>query len=160
MKRLALSITAALAAIVGVTSLVGNSGAQAPAPPTGTLELVSLDREVSFKFIDNPPRRRENAGDLFMISGRLRDSSDRPTGRFHASFAETQTRQSVAQGAGTFDVGDGQIVVAGVVDDRGRNDRTDTVAIVGGTGAYTAARGTLVVTERRRSSRYVFTFAG
>jgi hypothetical protein len=56
MKR-ALIITAACAAIVGVVALVGNSGAQQPGTPTGTLELVSLNRETRFAFVDNPPRR-------------------------------------------------------------------------------------------------------
>jgi hypothetical protein len=45
-----------------VAAFVGSSGAQQPGPPTGTLELVSLDRETRFAFVDNPPRRRERAG--------------------------------------------------------------------------------------------------
>jgi hypothetical protein len=32
--------------------------------------------------------------------------------------------------------------------------------VVGGSGAYTAARGTMVTTETRRRVRFVFTFAG
>jgi hypothetical protein len=160
MKRPALILTATCAAIVSVAALVGSSGAQQPAPPTGTLELVSLDREIRFKYIDNRPRRRESAGDLFLLSGRVRDSSNRPTGRFHASFAVTQRRPSVSQGSGTFILDSGQIVVSGPIVDRGRNDRTDTLAVVGGSGAYTAARGAVVVTERRRSTRFEFTFAG
>jgi hypothetical protein len=32
--------------------------------------------------------------------------------------------------------------------------------VVGDTGAYTAARGTMVSTARRRSTRFVFTFPG
>jgi hypothetical protein len=63
------------------------------------LELVSLDRETRFAF-DNPPRRRERAGDLFMINARLRDGSNRPVGRLRASFAETQPPpRVVAQGS-------------------------------------------------------------
>jgi hypothetical protein len=122
--------------------------------------LESLDRETSFKYVDNPPRRRESPGDMFIITGRLRDNSNRPAGRFHASFVMTQRRQSVSQGSGTFVLDDGRIVVSGAIEDRGRRDRTDTLAVVGGSGAYTAARGTMVVTERRRSTRFVFTFAG
>jgi hypothetical protein len=160
MQRLAL-IAAACAAIVSVIAVVASSGAQQPGPPTGTLELVSLDRETRFAFVDNPPRRRERAGDLFVINARLRDGSNRPTGRLHASFAETQPPpRVVAQGSGTFILGNGQIMVSGPIVNRGRNDRTDTLAVVGGSGAYTEARGTMVTTERRRSTRYVFTFAG
>jgi hypothetical protein len=161
MQRLALIITAACAAIIGAAAIVGSSGAQQPGPPTGTLELVSLDRETRFKFVDNPPRRRERAGDLFMINARLRDSSNQPTGRLHASFAETQSPpRAVSQGSATFIVGNGQIMVSGPIVDQGHNDRTDTFAVVGGSGAYTAARGTMVTTETRSSTRFVFTFAG
>jgi hypothetical protein len=160
MQRLALIITAACAAIVSVVALVGTSGAQQPGPPTGTLELVSLDRETRFTFVDNPPRRRERAGDLFMINARLRDGANRPTGRLHASFAETQPPpRVVAQGSATFILRNGQIMVSGPIVDR-PGDRTDTFAVVGGSGAYTAARGTMVTTETRRRTRFLFTFAG
>jgi hypothetical protein len=161
MQRLALIIAAAFAAIISIAAVVGSSGAQQPGPPTGTLEVVSLDRETRFTFVDNPPRRRERAGDLFMINARLRDSSNTPTGRLHASFAETQPPpRVVAQGSATFILRNGQIIVSGPIVDRGRNDRTDTFAVVGGSGAYTAARGTMVSTETPRRTRFVFTFAG
>jgi hypothetical protein len=160
MQRLALIITVACAAIVGVVALVGSSGAQQAGPPMGTLELVSLNRETRFAFVDNPPRRRERAGDLFMINARLRDTSNRPAGRLHASFAETQPPpRVVAQGSATFILGNGQIMVSGPLVDR-PGDRTDTFAVVGGTGAYTAARGTMLSTDTRRRTRFVFTFAG
>jgi hypothetical protein len=51
----------------------------------------------------------------------------------------------------------GQIVVTGPIDEQGRRN---PLAIVGGSGAYTGARGTLVTTETRRSTRFRFTFAG
>jgi hypothetical protein len=157
MQRLAVIVTAACAAIISAATLVVSSGAQQPGPPTGTLELVGLDREASFKFVDTPPRRREGAGDQFLITQRLRDTSNRRAGRVHASFAITPGRRSGAHGSGTFIVRNGRIVVTGIIDDPGR---TDTLAIVGGSGAYTGARGTLVTTERRRSTRFLFTFAG
>jgi len=160
MKRLALIVTAACAALVSAAAIVGSTGAQEPAPPTGTLELVSIDREARFKFVDNPPRRRESAGDTLLISGRLRNSSNRRAGRFHASFTAVPSRRFVGQGSATFALGDGQIVVAGVIDERNRNDRTDTLAIVGGSGAYTGATGTMVTTEGRRRTTFLFTFAG
>jgi hypothetical protein len=161
MQRLVLIITAACAAIISAAVLGGNSGAQQPGPPTGTLELVTLDRETRFKFVDNPPKRRERPGDLFMINARVRDSSNRPTGRLHASFAETQPPpRVVAQGSATFILGNGQIMVSGLIVDQGRNDQTDTFAVVGGSGAYAAARGTMVTTETRTRTRFVFTFAG
>ena len=161
MKRLGLIVTAACAGIVIAAVLVAGSTAQQPDSPTGTLELVSRDRETRFTFVDNPPRRQERAGDLFVINSRLRDSSGRRAGRLHASFAETQPPpRVVAQGTATFILRNGQIVVSGPIVNQGRNDKTDTLAVVGGSGAYTAARGTLVTRETRRGGRYVFTFAG
>jgi hypothetical protein len=156
-KRLAVVIAAACAAIVSAAVVVGSSGAQQPGPPTGTLELVALDREASFKFIDVPPRRRESAGDQFILNERLRDNSNRPVGRAHAAFVNTPGKPSAAQGSGTFVFGNGQVVVTGVVDERGR---TDTMAVVGGSGAYTGARGTLLITEARRTTTFLFTFSG
>jgi len=157
MKRLAVIVTAACAAIIGASILVVSSGAQQPGPPTGTFELVGQDREGSFKYIDTPPRRRENAGDQFLITQRLRDTSNRRVGRVHASFAQTPGKPSASQGSATFIFSNGQIVVTGIVDEQGR---TDTLVIAGGSGAYTGARGTLVTTEKRRSTRFLFTFAG
>jgi hypothetical protein len=162
MKRLALIIvTVACAAIISGAALVGGSGAQPTGPPTGTLELVSPDRESHFAFVDNPPRKHEGAGDQFVINSRLRDTSNHPVGRVHASFADTQSQPHVvAQGSATFRLGNGQIVISGPIVDRGRHDRSDTFAVVGGSGDYTAARGTMVTAETRKSTRFVFTFVG
>jgi hypothetical protein len=157
MKRLAVVIAAACAAIVSAAAVVGTSGAQQSGPPTGTLEFVAVDRESRFKFIDVPPRRQESAGDQFTLTQRLRDNSNRPVGRAHAAFVSTPGKPSAAQGSGTFVFGNGQVVVTGVVDERGR---TDTLAVVGGSGAYTGARGTLLITEARRRTTFLFTFSG
>jgi hypothetical protein len=95
-----------------------------------------------------------------MINARVRDGANRPAGRLHASFAETQPPpRVVAQGSATFILRNGQIMVSGPIVDR-PGDRTDTFAVVGGSGAYTAARGTMVTTETRRRTRFLFTFAG
>jgi hypothetical protein len=157
MKRLALIVTGACAAIIGAAAVVGSSGAQQPSPPTGTLELVSQDRDGVFKFVDTPPLRRENAGDQFLLTQRVRNTANRRVGRVHGSFTFTPGRPSASQGSATFIFGNGRIVVTGTIDEQGR---TDTLAVVGGSGAYTGARGTLVTTERRRSTGFLFTFAG
>ena len=163
MRRLSLRITATALALVTVVAVpAGTTAAQTPGPPTGTREFVSLDRETRFRFVDNRPFRRESAGDMAIISGRLRATDDnRRVGRYQATFVATRggnfERRFVAQGSGTFTVADGDIVVEGLIDD---SRETDRLAIVGGTRAYAGAQGTLAVTETRTTSRFVFTFAG
>jgi hypothetical protein len=163
MRRLSFCITAAVAALVTVAGIVaGTTAAQAPGPPTGTREFVSLDRESRFRFVDNRPFRRESAGDMVVLTGRLRTAGDnRRVGRYQAVFVATRRgnfeRRFVAQGSGSFTVADGDIVVQGVIDD---SRKTDRLAIVGGTRAYAGARGTLAVTETRTTTRFVFAFTG
>jgi hypothetical protein len=158
MHRLTL-ITVACAAIIAAVALVGSSGAQQPSPPTGILELVSLDRETHFKFVDNPPRSgdpgRPSRGDLAIITGRLRDTANRRAGKLYALFMRLAgQRRHVDQVRATFVLRHGHIVVEGI----SAGGRTDNVAVIGGTGRYAGARGTLRVTQTRRAARYRFTF--
>jgi hypothetical protein len=149
MKRLILTggICAALAAAL----LAGGATAQtAPA----TLELVQLERDVRGGFVDNPPRRRESAGDVFTVRGALRDASDRRVGSADAVF--TQTGRRSARGGGTFTLADGSIEVSGRLGGSG----TDTLAITGGTGAYLGASGTVVIDEGRGRTRFRFALSG
>lgn len=146
MKRLILTggVCAALAAAV----LAGGATAQT-APPT--LELHQLERDSRSGFVDNPPRRRESRGDVFTVGGRVRDASGRSVGSAHAVF--TQTGRRTAHGGGTFTLSDGAIVVSGRLGGSG----TDTLAIVGGTGAYAGATGTVLITESRGRTAFRFT---
>jgi hypothetical protein len=161
MERLAV-ITVACAAIIGAVAFVGSSGAQQSGPPTGTLELVSRDRETRFKFVDHPPRSgdpaRPSPGDLAIIRGTLRDSANRRVGKFYTVFMRLagKRRRVVDQVRATFALRDGHIVVEGISTEGG----TDNVAVTGGTGRYAGARGTLRVTETRRAARFRFTFIG
>jgi hypothetical protein len=152
--------TAVLAAAV----LASTGGAQQQARPTGSLELVGLDREADFRFVDNPPRQGEerdpSAGDIVTIVQRLRDTSNRRVGVARATFISTGGRGFNGHGSATFRVGGGTITVDGIVDEGGRGDRSDTLAITGGTGAYEDAGGTLTTTERRRSTSFRFDFSG
>jgi dirigent-like protein len=150
MKRLALAVTACTA--IAVPAALTNATAQTGQPTT--LELVQLERDVRDAFVDNPPRRRESAGDVFIVSGRVRDTAGRPVGRASAVF--TQTSRSSAQGAATFVLANGQIVVEGRLAGSG----ADTFAVVGGTGAYAGATGTARITEGRRRTEFTFTLDG
>ncbi len=162
MKRQAVVLSAALAAVLLLGVAVVSSGvAQQPGPPTGTLDLVQLNRESSFKFIDNPPRGGEeqepSPGDMAIIGATLRDTSNRRAGRLHVVLTRLEGRRKyVDQVNGTFRVEGGYIVVGGILG----GGRTDDAAITGGTGRYAGARGTLRVTETRQGLRFRFTFIG
>lgn len=159
MRRLAISIGVACAALVAVAAVAVNSGAQGGAPPAGTLDLVSRDRESSFKFVDNAPRRRESAGDMAVLRGQARRADGSRAGRYQVYFVAMKggsfERRFLGQASGTFVLDGGDIVVNGVVDDR-RDE--EPLAIVGGTGAYAGARGTVLVTETSTTTRFRFTF--
>ncbi len=146
MKRLILS--AAVCAAIAVPLLAGGAAAQ-----SGTLELVQLERDTTSGFVDNPPRRRESAGDLFTVRGAVRDASGARAGSADAVFTQTGRRSAV--GGATFALAQGTIVISGRLGGSG----TDTLAIVGGTGAYAGAAGSVVITEAQNRTRFTFTFA-
>jgi hypothetical protein len=161
MKRQAAILSAALAVVV-VGIAVVSSNAQPPGPPTGTLDLVQRGRESTFKFVDNPPRSgdpaRPSPGDLAIIAGTLRDTSNRRAGTLHVVFMRLKGRRKniVDQVTATFDLKGGQIVMGGVSD----GGRVDVVAITGGTGSYAGARGSMRVTQMRRKAHFRITFIG
>jgi hypothetical protein len=156
----AAAVTCALCATAGLTIAIGSTGAQQPGPPTGTLELVQRDREVRFQLIDVPPRggerRPPTPGDGFLITGAVRDQGGQRAGRLQATFVITNARREEAQVSGTFLLPDGHIMVSGA----DTKARVDHLAITGGTGRYTGARGTFRVTEGRRTTAFLFTFLG
>lgn len=90
MTRIALFASIALVAVVGVVVAVATSGAQAPGPPTGSLEVVLPERDAHFKFVDNPPLRKESKGDMAVITGRLRGTDGSVRGRLQAYFVATK----------------------------------------------------------------------
>jgi hypothetical protein len=150
-------IAGACTAVLAGLAVVAGTSAQSPGPPSGTLELVQLERDAKFAMVDNPPRRKEGPGDVFTIAGGIRNAEGRLAGRAAGVF--TQTDATHAQGSAVFKLADGQIVTTGVLDDLGRNDTSDTLAIVGGTGAYAGARGTAVLTEGDGRTRFDLTFS-
>ncbi|MEA2330095.1 MAG: hypothetical protein QOH58_233 [Thermoleophilaceae bacterium] len=147
-KRL-IPLATAAAALTYAVAGTGTGSAQDPVP---TLELVAPDRQSKSSFVDAPPRRRESAGDLFTVSSRLRDATGRPAGRAHAVFV--QTTGTHAQGSATFVLASGHIVATGVLDAPGRADQ---LVVVGGSGAYAGASGTVAVIEERNATRFRIT---
>jgi len=149
MKKLVL--TAAATAALAATALLGTATARS-GPPTGTLALVQLERDARSGFVDNPPRRRESAGDVFTIRGPVRDAANQPAGSAQATF--TQTGRTTAHGSATCALAQGRIATAGTIG----GGAEETLVITGGTGAYAGATGAVQVTERRDRVEFVFSF--
>jgi hypothetical protein len=155
-RRTVAVVTCGLVAGAGLVMVVG-SQAQQPGPPTGTLELMQRDRETRSRLIDVPPRQgerdRPTIGDAFLVTGSVRDAAGSRVGRLQAHFLVTSRLD--AQVSGTFMLDDGRIVIGGatVGTDSGE------FAVLGGTGRYAGARGTLEVIEGKTTG-FVFTFTG
>lgn len=149
MKRLAIVLATAGAAM-GVLAILSASGS-AQAPAGTTLQLFERERGSSFGFVDNPPKikNRRNArvsvGDVFAFSGPVFDQS-RATRLGSLSVQCTVTKpgteaRSEAICVGAFRLRDGIIALTTSI--KGE-PRTVTAAVTGGTGAYNGARGTLL----------------
>lgn len=148
----ALPLTAlAVGAAIGVPLGSG----QAPAP---TLELQMRHSEARVTLIDSPPvatraRPGESPGDRAVGRGVVRDLSGTRLGTVHNDFLISAGRghSTNEQVNATFVLRDGQIATQGVIDQVGASE---TLAIVGGTGAYTGARGSVEITGDRTRVRF------
>jgi hypothetical protein len=94
-KRGMLIIGAALS--VGlVGGLLATSGGAQQQAPTGTLRLVTLDKEDRFNGVDNPPkqgmRRPPSPGDFVILRHKLRNTSRERVGTARVVFTITGRR--------------------------------------------------------------------
>ena len=150
-----LTAAAALAAASITAAARPDAGPAQAGAPTGTLEL--LEREGRARFVDHPPvggrRRPPSLGDELVITGVDRDpATGARAGR--SSMTCTLLGASGLDCRGTLVLRDGQIAVQGVAGDA----PPATVAVVGGTGRYAGARGTMTVTEAGDRERVVISF--
>jgi hypothetical protein len=137
---LAVSLATAACASTGL-ALAANSpahhaaGARAPGPPAGALQIVL--RPGSFDVVDNPPKRSgdrpPSPGDASITVYRVFDASGaKRLGTAQFVCVATDRRGERSQCNGTIALPGGQIATQG---------DADHVAVVGGSGAYTGARG-------------------
>src|SRR3954447_250444 len=142
MKRLLL--VAPVLAIGAAVVMATTGGAQAPGERTFKL----VERPLSFKFVDNPPRQGENkrptAGDFFVFSSKLLDASGARVGTLIAHCVVPAPATLPLDCSGTFRLKDGQITAAA----SSPESKTQRIAITGGTGAYEGARGTVTSVTR------------
>jgi hypothetical protein len=162
MKRLSFLTAAVAAAIAACVVLAPAGGAQTPGGRT--LTFLDDTNHGTQAFVDNAPkshvpepqsrRFRLSTGDtLYVRSPILDDESGKRIGTAYSQFTVVKGNSfanAVFRGHGTFRLHDGQIEADGVF--RIAN-ATNTVAVLGGTGAYEGARGSLTFTEVAHGSQ-------
>ena len=156
MSRIVCVVGAVCAAIVAAVVVATTSGAQGAGPPSGTLEVVWPARGQTVRVVDNPPRRDLSVGDMVIVKARLRTPDGAAMGRVQAVLLATTRGTSGdsfrAQLSATLRLPDGDLVIEGFSDEtRG----AETFAVVGGTGAYAGARGTVVVSDERLTFTFI-----
>ena len=146
MKRLPLLIVGAVAASTTALLLAVTGSAQ----PQGRVVHVIV-HEVQFTDINHPPKKFSQ-GDEFVLRGKLFETrtSKKQIGSSGGScvFVVAARHKSAAQCTNVFFLPEGKITAIGGVWFRS-SLQTFTVPIVGGTGAYNGAEGTLVIKQLR-----------
>jgi hypothetical protein len=139
-----------------IGGLLATSGGAQQQAPTGTLRIVTLDKEDRGHTVDNPPkqgmRRPPSPGDIGVLRHRLRNTSRERVGSGRVVFMWTGRGGAVVYGV--FKLRGGLIAFEGITS----RSATDIHAITGGTGAYNGAAGTLTVLKNR-PGRTIFTFS-
>jgi hypothetical protein len=148
MQRLAILVTAAVAATVIATVVATSGGAQVPGERTFK---VIEGAGGTDGFVDNPPKvrnRRVSAGDVFVFTSPLFNEADRRIGILEVACTITRggtARRTIAQCNGTYRLRDGTLAASAILQ---RDDAT--ISVVGGTGAYEGARGSITDEELPR----------
>lgn len=150
MKGLQLLLVAALAAAIGAFAV-----ANVFAGSAGERTIRLVERGGTFGFVDNAPTGNErtkliSAGDFSAGTVKLYDESGRRAGSLHIVCIATVSGQEVQakfQCNGTAQLADGTLAISALSERRADQD-VDHIAVVGGTGAYRGARGTMTTTPR------------
>lgn len=141
--RTSIIVMASVTIATGCAGIAAASGA-ASGTPARAIKLV--ERGGATKFVDLPPRARHqfdfSPGDMAIITRRLDDLSGARAGSLEiACVTVTPTKQ---QCAGTIELHGGTLAVSGL----SHPAPTTLVAVVGGTGTYTGARGVGLAKDR------------
>jgi hypothetical protein len=165
MRRLSVLAAAVAAAVAATVVLAANGGAQ----PPGARTLTFLDdtNHATQGFVDNAPkspvrnpqsrRFRLSIGDTLYVRSPILDrAGGTRIGTAYSQFTVASGNSfanAVFRGHGAFKLRGGQIAADGIL--RPAN-ATNTVAVLGGTGAYAGARGSLTFTEVPNGSQDTF----
>jgi hypothetical protein len=151
-------VTRVIAAVAAALVVVASLAVVRTSAATGPALIRITSTEVRSAFVDVGPRGR-SVGDMDLYSGTL--FNRRITGRSLGSteLICTNTFSGVRSCRATYSLPKGKLVVGGTV----RFREIYQLAILGGTGLYDNARGSLTVTRIARSPRrelVVFRLAG
>jgi hypothetical protein len=144
MKRIATLATAAVAATV-IAGVLTTSGA-AQVPGERTFKIIE-GSGGTFNFVDNAPKAKNprnprfSPGDSFVFTTPLFNEANQRIGTLHAYCAVTRGgnfSRASSQCNGTYSLRDGTLAANALL--KGENAN---IAIVGGTGAYEGARGSI-----------------
>jgi len=148
-KRVSLLIAAAVAA--SATALVLAVGGSAQGP---TAKTFQLEESPPFKFTEvrNPPKRVPQ-GDAAVYRAKLKDASGQTVGSEHSYCVMTKAgNHPVALCTDSVFLKEGRITAVGGVN----LDRDQLLPVVGGTGSYEGAEGTLLIQPGRRKTVLTF----
>jgi hypothetical protein len=149
MKHLTLLIAAGVAA--SATALVLAVGGSAQGPTPRTIQLVE-STPSTFTEVRNPPKGLSQ-GDAAVYRATLKDTSGQAAGTYHSHCVITKAgNHPVALCTDSFFLRDGRITAVGGV----HLDRNQLLPVVGGTGAYEGAQGTLLIEVRKRTPALTF----
>jgi hypothetical protein len=141
MRKLALGAAAASFAIVGWLHL--DSGAA-----TGPAQIRVTTKQVRYHRVDSEPSGR-SPGDMEIISHLLFNRGVTSNALGHSEFVCTFTIDISRSCRATFFLPRGTLVVGGSL----RFRQIYQLAVLGGTGLYDNARGTLTVTRLQKNPR-------
>jgi hypothetical protein len=146
------------AAAVAAISLcaVGIAGAAKTTSNSITLHLI--EKDGAFQFIDNKPYGGQNhppsMGDMFVFNSTLLTKSMKRTGTLYAAcVVATGGPHMLSQCTGTFTLAGGDLALQALVKDSSVKV-PDHIVIVGGTGVYEGATGSIEARSRGDNSPY------
>ena len=149
-------VFAALAAAVALA-------APAAAHANTIVTFKEVDKGSTFTFLDNPPKSSKGSistGDMFVLVNPLVNDHGQHAGHLRASCTVTKGTKNPNKGGqaicyGVFSFANGTIDA--MVALTNLNAKTTTGGIVGGTGAYAGARGTLKSVKTKTGSNDTIT---
>jgi hypothetical protein len=140
----------ALAVAVGLC-VVAAAGAAKTTETTFRL----VEKDEGFNFVDNKPTSTKHVasiGDMFAFTSSLWTPGHKRAGSVNASCIVTSGgTHPIFECTGTFSLAGGQLELQATMRE---NDNPTQIAIVGGTGAYEGARGSVKSVSRGENSVY------